>query len=122
MKEKKEINIEIGQNIKRCREAAGLTQENFAELVSLGVKHISSIECGAVGISLSTMKRICRALSVSADDLLFGMPNAAEQEQRVHDLQLLTSRLSHLPEAEFLAVKEVLDTVLAAMAVAKNDG
>ena len=33
VKEKKPINIEIGQRIKQSREAAGLTQETFAEMV-----------------------------------------------------------------------------------------
>ena len=65
MKEKKPINVEIGQNIKLSRESAGLTQETFAEMVGLGVKHISAIECGAVGVSLTTLKRICGVLSGS---------------------------------------------------------
>ena len=33
MKEKKSINVEIGQNVKRARENAGLTQERFAEMI-----------------------------------------------------------------------------------------
>ena len=52
MKEKKQINLEIGQNVKRVRESTGLTQEHLAELIGLGVKHVSAIECGAVGVSL----------------------------------------------------------------------
>ena len=79
MKEKKTINIEIGQNIKRCRDSAGLTQERFAELIGLGVKHISAIECGAVGISIPTLMRVCKVLSVSSDEVLFGLPDTDEQ-------------------------------------------
>ena len=120
MKEKKPINIEVGQNIKLLREAAGMTQEGFAELVNLGVKHISAIECGAVGISLSTMKRMCSVLSVPADALLFGVRDAGEPGERGADAQLLASRLAQLPDREFYAVKEVLDKVLEAMAVAKE--
>ena len=120
MKEKKPINVEIGQNIKLLRESAGMTQESFAELVNLGVKHVSAIECGAVGISLSTMKRMCLALSVSADALLFGSHDAAGQGERSADTQILTSRLSRLSDREFYAVKEVLDKVLEAMGVAKE--
>ena len=37
MQEKKPINIEIGQRIKEHREAAGFTQEVFAEMIGLGV-------------------------------------------------------------------------------------
>ena len=36
MKEKKPINLEIGQNVKQIRENAGLTQERLAELIGLG--------------------------------------------------------------------------------------
>ena len=36
MREKKEINIQIGSAIRDARERAGLTQEQFGELVSLG--------------------------------------------------------------------------------------
>ena len=72
MKEKKEINIAIGRRIKQSREAAGLTQEAFAETVGLGDKHISAMECGAVGVSLGTIIKISQALSVSTDSLLLG--------------------------------------------------
>lgn len=57
MKEKKPINLEIGKNVKQVRENAGLTQECLAELIGLGVKHLSAIECGAVGVSLATLKQ-----------------------------------------------------------------
>ena len=67
MKEKKPINLEIGKNVKQVRENAGLTQECLAELIGLGVKHLSAIECGAVGVSLATLKQLCVLLSVPAD-------------------------------------------------------
>ena len=120
MKEKKPINIEVGQNVKQLREAAGFTQETFAELVNLGVKHISAIECGAVGISLSTMRRICAVLSVSADAVLFGVPEAEGNSERSVEAQHLASRLSRLSDREFRAVKDVLDRVLEAIAITKE--
>jgi len=33
MKEKKDLNIQIGLRLKKAREAAGLTQDKFAELI-----------------------------------------------------------------------------------------
>ena len=39
MRDKKEINIYIGNEIKNARERAGLTQEQFGEMVSLGTKN-----------------------------------------------------------------------------------
>ena len=115
MKEKKQINVEIGRNIKQLRESAGLTQEAFSELVGLGEKHISAIERGAVGLSLPTLQRICTLLSVSADRVLFGQPEEGPANDRTAAVQLVTERLSRLPDRQFWAVKRVLDTVLAAM-------
>ena len=117
MKEKKPINIEVGQYVKQCREEAGLTQETFAELIGLGVKHVSAIECGAVGVSLPTLRRMSRVLSVPADALLFGPPDETEQQGRVLELQALVSRLSRLPPNKFRVVKDIIDKLLEAMAI-----
>ena len=62
MKEKKDINIEIGGRIKMSRESAGLTQDRFAELIGMGTKNVSAIERGAVGVSLSSMQKIYQVL------------------------------------------------------------
>lgn len=117
MKEKKPINIEVGQYVKQCREDAGLTQESFAELIGLGVKHVSAIECGAVGVSLPTLRRMSRVLSVPADVLLFGSPDETEQQVRISELQGLLSRLSHLPPGKFRVVKDIIDKLLEALAM-----
>ena len=52
MKNKKEINILIGNKIRIARERAGLTQQQFGDLVSLGVKNVSDIERGVSGITV----------------------------------------------------------------------
>ena len=105
MREKKEINIQIGNQIRQARERAGLTQEQFGELVSLGTKNISDIERGVAGITVSTLKRICEKLSISSDSLLFG-------ETEKNDLHDLTQRLERLPSEQFAAVEDFLNQVL----------
>ena len=117
MREKKPINIEIGRRIKKYREAAGLTQEVFSELIGLGVKHVSSIECGAVGVSLPTLKQVSVVLSIPADVLLFGEVDEVEQHKRISELQLLFSRLSRLPPNKFSVVKDIVDKLLEAFAI-----
>lgn len=117
MKEKKPINIEVGQCVKQCREEAGLTQEAFAELIGLGVKHVSAIECGAVGVSLSTLRRMSKALSVPADSLLFGATDEIDRQEQSSELQALFSRLSRLPPNKFRAVKDIMDKLLEALAM-----
>lgn len=117
MKEKKPINIEIGLNVKQVRERAGLTQESFAELIGLGVKHISAIECGAAGVSLATLKRICSLLSVSADTILFGEADTGSQKERDAAMNNMAERISRLPDNQFWGFKDIFDKMLEVMAM-----
>lgn len=72
MQQKKEINVQIGQNIRSVRENAKLTQEQFAEAVEVSPQYVSDLERGVVGVSVGTLKRICTVLGVSSDRILFG--------------------------------------------------
>lgn len=102
MRERKEINVLLGERIRIAREKAGLTQEQFGALVSLGSKNVSDIERGLVGISISTLKRICEKLPVSSDQLLFG-------ERESSEAAYLTERLKLLPKEQFAAVESFLN-------------
>ena len=104
MREKKEINIHIGNDIRVAREQAGLTQEQFGELVSLGTKNVSDIERGVAGITVSTLKRICEKLSISSDSILF-----ANNEK--NNVQMLTERLERLTPAQYAAVETFINHV-----------
>ena len=104
MRDKKEINIHIGNEIRIARERAGLTQEQFGEFVSLGTKNVSDIERGVAGITVSTLKRICEKLSISSDLIIFG-------DKGANDVEYLADRLSRLPPEQFAAVKNFLNDI-----------
>ncbi len=104
MREKKEINIQIGNAIRVARERAGLTQEQFGEMVSLGTKNVSDIERGIAGITVSTLKRICEKLSISSDSILFG-------DMGRNDIQLLMERLERLSPEQYAAVETFLNHI-----------
>ena len=72
MRTKKEINIQVGEQIKAARETAKITQEQLAEKIEVSPQFVSDAERGLVGVSLATLKRICVELSVSSDRILFG--------------------------------------------------
>lgn len=114
MREKKEINIQIGAAIKAARERTGLTQEQFGELVSLGTKNVSDIERGISGITIATLKRICEKLSISSDMILFGM-------QDKNDSEFLAERLSRLTPEQFNAVETFLNQVFVMYAKLDRD-
>lgn len=113
MREKKEINVLMGEEIRKAREAAGLTQEKFGELVDLGPKNVSDIERGVTGITVSTLKRICQTLPVSPDTILFG-------NQVSDTVDELADRLRHLSPEELKLVKDFLNTVFEMFAVLRK--
>jgi len=115
MQEKKEVNIGIGQRLKYYREAAGLTQETFAEMLGLGVKHVSAMERGAVGVSISTLKNASEILLVPVDFLLFDQIDDAEKQNHETEIQLIVTRLSRLSPKKFQVVKEILNKILEAL-------
>ena len=105
MQAKKEENGKMGARIQKARLAAGLTQEKFGELVGLSAKNISMIECGVSGISVPTLRRICRVLSISSDDILFG---PAQQ----NSVQALAHRLEHLQVSQFELTQDIFNCLL----------
>lgn len=96
----KDINIQIGDRCRKAREAAGYTQELLAETIGRTPQFISDAERGISGMSLPTIMKLCMALSVSADYLLFGrvsgsptdfaerIGNLSEPERKILERQI----------------------------------
>lgn len=59
----------LGKRIKELRIKKRLTQEQLAEMVDMGERNLSKIECGINFISADTLEKISRALEVSPKDL-----------------------------------------------------
>ena len=88
MREKKEINVQIGSRVRDAREQSKMTQEQLAEKLDCSPQFISDLERGVVGLSIPTLKGLCLALGVSSDSILFEtMPkrgyNAIEEKCRL---------------------------------------
>lgn len=109
VREKKELNVRIGNQIRIARESAGLTQDRFAELVSLATKNVSDIERGVVGISIGTLIRICETLSISSDSILF-------EEGTGNDAHSISERLSNLPPEQFEIACNIINKLFEAFA------
>ena len=60
----------IGQKVKKIRLSKGVTQEELAEKVGVGVTHISHLETGSGTVSLKVFLAIVNYLECSADELL----------------------------------------------------
>ncbi len=65
--------IQIGKRLRRHRENMNLTREEFAEKANISPQFLAEIENGKKGMSVDTLYKICKNLSISADYILFGL-------------------------------------------------
>ena len=112
MEGRKELNVLVGANIKRERENAGFTQDQFSELLGIGSKSLSSIERGVVGVSLTTLLKICDILHISANVLLY------KQDQK-NDVDSIVLQLNMLNEEQFYIASDVMTNIIKAFSLEK---
>ena len=62
--------MSVGENIKRLREGAGLTQQELADKVGVGRTWIAQIERGAKCPSIVFSAELAQVLGCSIDELL----------------------------------------------------
>ncbi len=110
MDSKKDLNVLVGANIKREREKAGFTQDQFSELLGIGSKSLSSIERGVVGVSLPTLLKSCDILHISANVLLY------EQSQK-NDVDSIAQRLNTLSAEQFEIASDVMTNLFKAFSM-----
>jgi len=64
-------NQNLAKNVKRLREAKGLSQEKLARLADVANNTLIKMETGKnKNPTLETLKRVAKALEVSVDDLI----------------------------------------------------
>jgi len=64
-------NQNLAKNVKRLREAKGLSQEKLARLADVANNTLIKMETGEnKNPTLETLKKVAKALEVSVDDLI----------------------------------------------------
>ena len=107
---RKDLNVLVGANVKREREKAGFTQDQFSELLGIGSKSLSSIERGVVGVSLTTLLRICDILHISANALLY-------EQTLKNDVDSIALQLKMLSAKQFEIASDVLTNLIKAFSL-----
>jgi len=107
---RKDLNVLVGANIKREREKAGFTQDQFSELLGIGSKSLSSVERGVVGVSLATLLRICDILHISANALLY-------EQSRKNDVDSIALQLESLSAEQFEIASDVMTNLMKAFSL-----
>lgn len=113
MREKKEINIQIGEQVKYAREQAKLTQEQLAEYIEVSPQYISDLERGVVGISIPTLKRLCEILHITSDQILFS-------EKPENDVSAITEKCKQLPKEQFDILSDIINKFIEAINIERQ--
>jgi transcriptional regulator with XRE-family HTH domain len=65
-----DLQVILGQNLRRLREARGVSQEDFAESLGLHRTYVGGVERGERNLTLRSVERLAEQLGVPAVDLL----------------------------------------------------
>ena len=76
----------------------------------MGPKNLSSVERGQVGISISTLQRICYVLSISSDQILFNSITNNDSTE-------LAERLSRLTPQQYKIANDILNKLIEGFAL-----
>lgn len=87
----------------------GLTQRALAELVEMHISQIRRNECGQSQPTLDAIRKLARAMSMSADTLLFAHNEGSPEE----DLRLQFEAASRLDPEEKNVIRSVIESVVS---------
>ena len=110
-KEKKEINILIGENIRFYREQAGYSREQLSEFIEITPRFLADAELGFVGISITNLKKICELLGISSDRLLW--------DNKTKEITL-SERVSHIDKKYFGPMEKLIKNQLEIISLAEK--
>ncbi len=78
--------METGKRIQKLRKAKRLTQEQLAEKINIGERHLQKLESGERGGSVDTLVEIALFFHVSLDFLILGKPQSGEIQSRLRKM------------------------------------
>ena len=101
----------LGSNIRKFRNAKGLTQDQAAELCGLSTNYYRQIELGNKTPQLRTFIRIAEVLEASANSLLSGII----QNDDAKVAQDLATEINDLPVNKRKLVLTQIETLLSSL-------
>ena len=103
---------DFGRNLATARQAAGLTQMQFARMVGLSQQMVDYYERRASNPTAEFVQKAAKTLGVSVDELLGVKPLQKAKPGPASKLQRKIDQIRHLPPAKQNAILQVLDMAL----------
>jgi len=98
------INITLGKRVKTIRMQNNITRETLAEKIDVSSRFLADVESGKVGVSLYTLKNICKYLGVSSDYLL----DLSEAQTKYSEKDELINRINQLDEKYISSLNKIV--------------
>lgn len=99
---------EIGKRIRRQREFFGWTREDFAEIIDVTPKFCSDIELGVKGMSVQTLCKISKALSLSLDYIIFG-------DKEENSFSIIADMIKNCPSDKYQFLEDIIKSFMLAV-------
>lgn len=103
----------FAEKLSKFRNERGMTQQEMAKLIGVGIAQMRRYEKGKSAPTLEVIKNIARTLGISADELIF------DEAERVAAAKILDRKLleqfemvSKLSPSDKNAVKTILDSMI----------
>lgn len=97
-------NATIGKRIRAVREKQKLSRERLAELSNISTQFLADIETGKKGMTVSTLKKICSALHISTDSIVYGTDNS--------DNSVISAMLSTVPKEKTDEIEQIINMII----------
>ena len=81
---------QVGERVERLRRELGMSRAQFGKLIGVTGQCIGMTERGVCGLSVSSVMKLCHATGVSADYILFGSVNPANDPATTASLRGLS--------------------------------
>ncbi|MFP4347546.1 MAG: helix-turn-helix domain-containing protein [Thermodesulfobacteriota bacterium] len=103
----------FAQKLSTLRNERGLTQQEMANLIGVGIAQIRRYEKGNSSPTLEVIKKVAHTLGISADELIFD-ENERVAAAKIPDRKLLEQfeQISKLSAHDKEAVKTILDSMI----------
>lgn len=85
MKNNTNIKKLLGRRIKELRQKKGLTQEQLSDMINVGERNLSKIECGNNFVTAETLSKIIDALEIEPQEL-FNFKHLEEKNELKEEL------------------------------------
>lgn len=97
-------NALFGLRIRAIRERQKLSREKLAELANISTQFLADIETGKKGMTVVTLKKICSALHISSDLIIFDNDDT--------DTSYINSMLTTVPPEKAEDLQQILSMII----------